>query len=237
MYERMARVLEYTARKHCPRWEVDVREMGDWRAVPHYVEAQDNWLYNTRKLDEWTDEIVLAEEGRLIVFLDADMMVTEPLYPAEKIPFDFAYTTKIPGKTRLPFNGGCVMARATEEGRRMMVAWRDLNRELLLDRPRHMRYRQKYAGMNQASLGALLESPPDGVQIRKLPVLEWNCEDSSWADFGPGTRVVHLKGRMRKAVFGQTAPRPIESELAKRWHAEEAEAKSVRQSQQQGAQT
>jgi hypothetical protein len=229
MYERMASVLEFTARQQCPGWEIDVRPMGDWRSeVKHYQGAQDNWIYNTQKLNEWTGVLLGAEEGRLVVFLDADMMVTAPLDPAREIPFDFAYTTKIPGKTRLPFNGGCVMARATDAARGFMTSWRDTNERLINNRPEHMRYRQKYAGMNQAALGATLESKATaGVQIHKLPVLEWNCEDSSWEDFGPGTRVLHFKGRLRAAVFNSApgARRPHLMKLAELWHNAEAAAR------------
>ena len=236
MYGRMARVLDFTAHQHCLGWKIDVSPMGNWKAVRHYNGAQPNWLYNTQKLNEWTDILLRAEEGRLIVFLDSDMFVTQTLDPALKIPFDFAYTTKIPTRTRLPFNGGCIMARATDAARGFFVAWRDTNARLVTHRPEHMSYRRKYAGMNQASLGATLESKAtQGVRIAKLPVLEWNCEDTSWETFGngSGTRIVHLKGRLRATIFGDqaTARRPYLMQLASLWHNAEAQATALQEAQ------
>jgi hypothetical protein len=56
-----------------------------------------------------------------------------------------------------------------------------------------------------------------GLQIRRLPCETWNLDDELCAAFHPGTRIVHYKGELRRALFGQRKPDPVEQPLLKIW--------------------
>ena len=127
-------------------------------------------------------------------------MILRPLNAVWDLPFDVAYTVR---PRLLPLNAGVVFVRVSDRVRAFMTAWRDENRRMLTDTQHHQVWRRRYGGINQAALGAVLESPrTDGLAITPLPCSEWNCEDSTWRAYDPDvTRIVHLKSQLRIALF------------------------------------
>jgi hypothetical protein len=225
-------VLEYTARKNCPNWQVNVRKVGP-PVLPEGVKVSRSdigapFIYNVYKFRFWLRSVVEAAEGELLCLIDADTMVLRPLDPIAAMDFDVAITSKR-GLTRLPLNGGVVFVRANERSRRFMRAWWDWNVKLIGDWRLHSIWRQKYAGMNQAALGALLES--GGTQMAKvleIPCAEWNCESSSWdrVDLRQA-RVVHVKGQMRRGIMAPDKHKlstPQRLTIAQEWLRLEKEA-------------
>lgn len=216
---RLARVLAHTATMHCPDWQVAVRQIH-----PRPVNAPiggANSRTNAQKLEYWTALVLAAPIGTRLVLLDADMFLVGLLDPIWDLSFDVAYTIR-PAGVPWPLNGGFIALRVSLAVQAFFHAWRGWNRRLLTHPDEYQRWRQKYAGMNQAAFGALLESLGDGagVTIVTLPCSIWNCEDFSWAAFDPAeTRVVHVKGALRLAVFGQAPPPAPLAGLAQRWHA------------------
>jgi hypothetical protein len=99
-----------------------------------------------------------------------------------------------------------VFLRVTPAARLFADAWQAENLRLLEHPVEHQRWRSRFGGVNQAALGAMLTGgivERTGLQVLKIPCLEWNCEDSSWARFDPkATRIVHVKAVLRRAVFG-----------------------------------
>jgi hypothetical protein len=45
--------------------------------------------------------------------------------------------------------------------------------------------------------------------ISYLPAEEWNCGDFQLHQFSDSTRIVHLTGMLRNAVFGRPIPKSI----------------------------
>lgn len=212
-YDRLARVLEHSARARCPGWSVNVRQI----ATPALHDAGGA---NKRKLDEWTALVATAADGERLLLIDADTMILRPLDDVWAQGFDVAYTTK-PGDRLRPFNAGVVFVRVTAQARAFMAAWRDENTRLYLDRRARAEWAAKYAGHNQAALGSLLERGVPaalGVQLQQLPCVEWNCEDASWEKFDAGvTRIVHLKSGLRLAALGLGANMPRHRPLVRIW--------------------
>lgn len=199
-FSRLARVLRFTAAAHCPEWAIEVQQI-----EPEPCRAADGtaaYEHNTQKLDAWAAAVGAAADGERILLIDADTMIARPLDDVWADSFDLAYTVR-PLRTRLPLNAGVIFLRVSDRTRAFLARWRDENRRMLRDRLHHQAWRTRYGGINQAALGAVLESEAvRGVSLLQLPCVEWNCEDSTWADFDPNrTRIVHLKSSLRMAVF------------------------------------
>jgi len=227
-YARLARVLEATARRHLPGWEVNVR--GIKRDLTFSRVLGESASSNTQKLEEWARIAASAPEGDLLALLDADTFLTATLDPVWDLDFDVALTER--AGSHLPLNGGVIFLRAGARARDFMKAWAETNRELFCSPKLLDPWRKRYGGMNQAALGKVLETrPPGGAKVLRLPCLEWNCEDSSWAQFDPArTRVIHVKSALRTAAFGMDGAFGPVAPLMRLWRAEERALGSYRAS-------
>lgn len=222
-FRRMASVLEYTAAKHCPDWDVNIRRV-DVKRFTKSAYAKHTHLVNTQKMYEWDQVVRRAPDGAEILLIDADTFITQSLDGVWQKEFDLAYTTK-PGE-RFPLNSGVVFVRVTPELRRFFRAWwkKNLN---LLRRPReHHRWRKRYGGINQASFGAMLNKGTGKLNIIELSCREWNCEETNWRKFDQKTRIVHVKSGLRRAIFGAEEPKKLGiPELASLWRRLERRSK------------
>jgi hypothetical protein len=224
LWRRLAAVLETSAQQHCPDWEIRVREIAPapaTSAIGHESHAR-----NTQKLEHWCEIVSAATSGDRVLLIDADTFILRPLDHIWSRAFDLAYTTKRGAK--FPFNGGVIFLRISDRVKAFVGDWAARNRGMLSDRVHHVRWRQRYGGINQGSLASLLAENTHGLAIQELPCLEWNCEDSAWAAFDPDvTRIVHVKSALRRAIFQTIRPsRPDKTlvPLIERWRALEAHA-------------
>ena len=197
-FRRMARVLEYSALRHAPAWRRQVLEVppaAGYRSTLG-VPAHE---HNSAKLDRWRDTIAAAADGDRVLLIDADTMITGPLDPVWDLPFDLAYTS---AAARLPLNAGVVFVRVSPCSRGFLEQWAAVNRSFLGNAAALRPWRSKYAGINQAALGFMLERAGHGCDVARLDGAIWNCEDSNWARFDPSTtRIVHVKSGLRRAIF------------------------------------
>lgn len=225
-WPRLARVLSYTAERHCPEWERAIVRIspGIIERSQVYRTASPAHVQNTQKLDVWADLVRIAPDGQAVVLLDADMAILRPLDDIWEQSFDLAYTARQGFK--YPLNCGAVFLRVSDRTRRFMSEWADENRRQLADEARHRQWLRLYGGINQASFGALLASDrAASVQLLQLPCLEWNCEDSSWGRFDPAkTRIAHIKSSLRRAALGKAVVMPQHLALVKVWRQLDAEA-------------
>lgn len=198
-WEVFARKLEVSARRHNPGWSIEVFEAPtDTRrgGTEGYYRA------NTRKLEAWVAAACVVPDGDEIALLDADTVVLGPLDEVWAEPFDVAITMR--AATRrfpypYPFNGGVVFLRVSPRVRDFLGAWAAENARMLEDRQHHHRWKRRYGGINQAALGYLRESGGlDGLRVAEVPCEIWNCEDSTWERFSERTRIIHIKGELRR---------------------------------------
>lgn len=224
-WPRLARVLDYSARRQAPAWRVDVERIDP--GPPGNRTAA--FEANTRKLDRWAAIVAAAHDGERLVLIDADTMVLRPIDPVWDLEFDVAYTVR-PAGTRLPFNAGVIILRVSPAVRTFVSRWAAENRRMLLDQARHAQYYRRYGGINQAALGALFdEGAAAGLRVARLECREWNCEDSTWSRYDGTTRIVHVKSGLRRTCFG-LAPSPGLRHLApiaRVWRTLEREAQAV----------
>lgn len=135
-----------------------------------------------------------------------DVPTDSGLQPTACRQFDVAYTVR-PGMRR--YQGGAVFIRNTEAAQRWMTAWVVLNDSLLDDPDRLEALIHDEGGCNQAALSLLIQDPLEDVVTAELPCAVWNCCYQTWGSFGPETRLLHLTGRLRRAVLEGRRPDPV----------------------------
>lgn len=226
IYARMARVLRYTARQHCPRWSVSVRMV---EPPPLKVASPKRFfVVNAQKLGQWWRTVIQAPIGDRILLIDSDTFIVHPIDDIWDHDFDVAYTVR---DFVFPLNGGVVFLRVNARTKAFITQWWRETELMLREPDRHWEWARKFGGLTQASLGAVI-STAEHVNLLTVPCSVWNSEDSSWSEFAPGvTRIVHVKSALRWRVFGTPVPKgeqhsmdPNVFALADRWHALEREA-------------
>lgn len=204
IYQEMAEVMEASARRHCPGWAINVQ-----RIDPPHLESvllKPSYLHNTQKMAHWCEVIERSKDGDEVLLIDSDTLILHDLTPIWSTPFDVAITSK--RHTRFPFNSGVVFIRVSDKTRAFAREWRDANVAMLSSKGLHVSWQPKYGGINQASLGMMLEQATLdrlGIMVHEVPCQEWNCEDAHWRHFNENTRIVHYKSALRDALF---APKP-----------------------------
>ena len=217
-FPKLARVLEATARAHCPDWEVRVERIADSKLRgPNGSPSRGD---NSWKLQKWAEFSCARPDGDRVLLLDTDTFVNAPLDPLWGHDFDLAYTVR-GVDAPFPLNAGVIALRVNDASRDFMRLWSRRDREMFDDPALLAPWRRKYGGMNQASLGSLLEHGSgltSWLTVAALPCREWNaCDEADWCAFGPTTRIVHIKSALRMAVFSQGAAVPLLRGLARRW--------------------
>lgn len=204
MYERLVRVFKKSALRVMPDVHFEERNLkcpGSKIPKTHFR------LSNTLKLREWVNWLDYTEDNT--VFMDCDMLLLQDISSAFENDFDIAYTVRTSAK--MPMNGGVVFAKPTEGARKFLHAWNDINDKMFANPTFHHPYRVKYAGMNQAAFGYLMEHPVEGVKLLRLPCAIWNSCSEDWNKVNASTRIVHVKSVLRKVVLGgnRSAYKPI----------------------------
>lgn len=225
-WARLARVLAHSAATHCPAWArrieaITPAPLTSALGIPSHV-------HNTQKMAAWAEAVDRAPEGAELLLIDADTVILRPLDDVWDRIVDVGYTTKA---SRFPFNSGVVFLRVSPRTRAFVRAWLDENIRMLGDKTHHVVWRQQYGGINQAALGYMLTQRPPALQMLELPCAEWNCEDASWPAFDPAvTRILHIKGALRRALFPGAPVRAVDDpgvmvrRLAALWIAQEQDA-------------
>lgn len=217
-WRRLSDVLLLSLVEHCQGWFVRVesipaRPWSSTRSASHHA--------NTEKLDTWNRVVQAADNGTELLLLDVDTFALRSLDALWDRAFDVAYTVR--AGQRYPFNAGVIALRVNDRSRAFMARWAAENTRMYVDRHYHRAYHRAYGGINQASLGALLEAEDRAPTVLRtmLPCQEWNCEDTSWADFNDETRIVHLKSNLRMVLFHRSVS-PALQPIVRKWKAIEA---------------
>jgi hypothetical protein len=193
IYSRLKNVFEYSIAKNSPRAELQMVEVPKFELDGKRFQAQ------MVKQREWT-RYALEQKDEFIM-MDCDMLVLRELTSAFNTEFDIGYT--VHDQTIKPFNGGMIFSRSTEKARKFWQGWLCLCERMYINPGLRAQYNDKYKGFAQVALGILLETKPD-CNIKKFPCSEWNVCDEEWENMAEEARCVHIKGRMRKALFKGT---------------------------------
>ena len=223
-YPRLAAVLDRTARQHCPGWRVVVERVQE--STLRRRDGNAGFSDNAWKLRQWCRIVDSAPEGDEILLVDADVFILAPLDELWNKPFDFLYTVRSEAAP-FPLNAGVVAVRVNEATRSFMRLWVHKDHELFSDPDAHRQWRKKYGGMNQASLGALLEcgsALSSWLRVETAPCREWNaCDPEDWSRVDERTKIVHVKSDLRATLFSVVVSRNLLS-LSRLWTSAERSA-------------
>lgn len=197
LYDRLARVWEYSAKKHNPDARVELKEAPP---LERDGRRKDSWNYNDYKLQIWVEELKKSDEPTIV--MDADMLVIGDMSGMFDQDFDICYTARTKTRSRFAFNGGVLAFRPSAKVFGFLERWAKQDAYMYANPAMHMPFRTRYGGMNQASFGYMLERDKHGLKIVSEPCLKYNLCDEEWHCINDETKAIHIKGNLRRAVFG-----------------------------------
>lgn len=226
MYARMARVLRWTAERHCPAWEFVVDDQPPAACVSAMgIRSHE---FNTQKDDSWCRAVEQAPDGAQLLLLDVDTCITRPLDDVWTLDFDVAYTARPTDRVAgPPFNSGVLFVRVSQATRAFFRLWNTETHRLLADPAAHEPLRRRFTGIHQSALGSLLQQDAmPWLGLKALPCAVWNCDPTFDTYDEAATRILHVKSGFRRAVFGLPGMQYGQRlrEVTRLWHALEREA-------------
>lgn len=193
-YARLLEVFRRSIARNMPGVEIDVLDCSAPKAI--FPGNSVGWASNTAKLRAWANYVRQASEP--LVLCDCDMLCLQSIEPAFDQDFDIAYTER--SCDEIPLNGGVVFVRPTAASRSFFQRWHEINLRMYRDKILHHSWRRRYTGMNQAAFGYMLNRPHT-ARLATLPCREWNACNDDWPYIDGITRMVHVKGQLRKYVL------------------------------------
>ena len=155
-----------------------------------------SWASNTVKLRTWAKYIAEATEP--IAICDCDMLCLRSIESAFNQDFDIAFTERT--CKEIPFNNGLLFVRPTAASRSFFQRWHEINLRMYRDKPLHHNWQRRYTGMNQSAFGWMLNHPHT-AKLATFPCKEWNACNDDWPYVNETTRMLHVKGALRKYVL------------------------------------
>lgn len=221
-YERMVNVLFRSVLKHSSNTPLIIHQKQLPKELKWKGLGRDQTVIDNTAKSQYFAELIQSLKNKDVVgLIDCDTMVINPLESIEKMDFDIGITWR-PDKAKLMFNSGVVFVRVSQRIKDFYKEWADVATEMLESRKFFDAWRDPYGGVNQTSLGYMLEQKEwKKIKVLKLPCQEWNCENSTWHKFDPAsTRIVHILGSLRHYVFGNGYDKvtPQKKMIAKLWH-------------------
>ena len=183
------------------------------KIITRTLKAPPAFSFNNIKLEFWTNFVLNAPEGSFILLSDCDMLCRAPLEGVFwENEFDIGLTRHC--RNTLPYNAGVIFVKATEKAREFMKRWLEADNLFYWEDPAlHQKYRNLYAGMNQASLGYILEQGVDKKSIVDFPSSEFNAYRGDLQDIHPAfPRLVHLKSDLRK-LYLEDPNSPVDNKI------------------------
>lgn len=194
-------------------------EFIELRPTPPPIEGHrvPGFLDNTFKLAQWVEFMDKTKDN--VIFSDCDMLALQDASRAFDQDFDIAYTG-CPDGYKVPLNGGIVMAKPTAAARAFLHEMKRVN-DMMFDYPAfHEQWRAKYAGMNQAAFGCLLETRPELAKLHRFDTREWNAIDCDLRLMDNRTVFLHMRQTLRNNVLAGGTPAGIGKRAMELWYME-----------------
>lgn len=169
------------------------------------------FISNSVKLEKWVEELRRCEEEDHIILMDCDMLILENPFDVFEENFDIGYTVRT--NSKWPLNGGVIFIKKNMRSMMFMNTLLKINNNMLQDPEFHKKWQQKYAGINQAALGCALENEiynHNRINIKSFPCAIYNACGEDLPNFDKNrTRILHVKGKLRQAIFGEIETEPV----------------------------
>ena len=206
-YTRLANVLEKSIRKNCPKADL-ILKLYPPPDVPEFERVNKRFGENSEKLNLWIEHMKDCEDQN-IVLIDCDMMVLDNISEIFNEDFDIAVTRHNGDRGRIPYNGGVICVKKSDKTNLFFNEFLQINNKMYKDREFHEPWRTKYAGMNQAAFGYMLENYDSDINIMEIPCSIYNLCSEDWGKFNkltPRPKIIHLKGALRNICLSDSEP-------------------------------
>jgi len=193
-------VFKFSAKKHMP--DIEIIEIK--KDVPVNNSGRpDRYFYNDLKLKYWIGQFEKLNEE--VIFCDCDLLFTNTIEDAFNFDFDIAYT-EATSKKRVPFNLGILFAKPTENAKLFLRKLLEIDGIMLHNRKFHAKWSKAFLGINQAAFGYMLDHYIEDIpelKVHELITREWNAINCDWSkvNLNSGTKVIHFKGPLRRALI------------------------------------
>lgn len=175
--------------------------------------------HNHTKLEIWADFMQMASDN--VIFSDLDMLALRDPVEIWDNNFDICYTERTIKNTGriIPLNGGIIFAKPTTAAREFFKLWAEVDRMMYYDPKLHDQYYRKYAGMNQASLGYLIENPDlYSAKLLAVKTRKYNAVDCDWQHINNETVFVHIKSLLRQNIITRRNQSGIYKTAMQKWY-------------------
>lgn len=137
--------------------------------------TKQGWVNNHVKLRAYSEVAINGPTA----FIDADTLVLRD--PSELFDgsFDIGLARR-PDNQKSIYNGGVVLMSPTHDAREFLANWATVDYTMLHDPEFHMEWHAKYRGMNQSSLGYMVERSPGAARVRDFPTAVINACEQDW---------------------------------------------------------
>jgi hypothetical protein len=166
-----------------------------------------SFISNSVKLKMWVDSVRNCNDGDCVALMDSDMLVIHDFFDVFDNDFDIGYTVRT--RSKWPINGGVIFVKVNDKSREFMNLFLSVNNRMLQDTEFHKIWQSRYAGINQAAFGYMLEYPiPINVKIKPFPCRIYNACGEDLPIDEDITKIIHIKGKLRQAIFGEIKTEP-----------------------------
>jgi hypothetical protein len=200
-YDKLAQVLEYSIKKNSPSADFELIKLKA-PIIKRRIKSK-SFASNTIKMEYWLK--ALKETDDNVIFIDCDMIVLQDLSNVFNDDYDIGYTKRT--GSRLPYNGGVVFVKNTTNATEFIELWNDVNKRMYNDWNFHSPWRNKYAGMNQAAFGYIMEKEKFNAKLKQFSCAEMNACTEDWPKINKNTKIIHIKGALRRAAFNRHRPK------------------------------
>jgi len=160
------------------------------------------FISNSVKLEKWVEELRLCDDGDCIALMDCDMLVLSDFFDIFDENFDIGYTKRT--NSKWPLNGGVLFIKKNIWSLMFMNTLLKVNNAMLEDVNFNREWQRKYGGINQAALGHMIEGNMI-FNIKAFPCAVYNACGEDLPNFDENkTKILHIKGKLRQAIFGET---------------------------------
>lgn len=140
----------------------------------------------------------LAHNKGILAVADCDLMFLQSIEDINRLQFDIAVTTR----NKMKYNTGLWFMKPTARAKKFIERW-IFNTEIIMNNfCKYEDFCWQHGGIDQASLFMTLQKNKK-ASVLELPCQIWNATQSEWRNVDYNTRVIHIKSKLRLAVFGK----------------------------------
>lgn len=167
-----------------------------------------NYIFSSlmEKTKVWAEEIQKLRSNAVIC--DVDIIFKKDVREVFKKDFDVAITKR---DHEAWFNSGVMFVKPTPGARKLFKLWKEKTEEIYNSKPAEngvpekviqARKNTKQKHFNQPAFVELMEQGAfDGIKILQLPCDIYNLCNTTWENYTPNTKIVHLNPKLRDAVL------------------------------------